>query len=84
MTQATGRLCAKHGGDCHAGDAFWLCDVCARRDINPCPCGSPARYFGEAMMCAVSCEACDERVMYVGFDKDVRVMWNEGLRGIQE
>jgi hypothetical protein len=32
-------------------------------------------------MCAVSCEQCKEFVMYVGFDKDVRKLWNEGVRG---
>lgn len=74
-------LCLKHGGDRETPDDFWLCDTCARNHINNCACGAPARYFGEALMCAVSCEQCKEFVMYVGFDKDVRKLWNEGVRG---
>lgn len=31
---ATGKLCAKHGGNCNPADASWLCDECARTGIN--------------------------------------------------
>lgn len=81
MTRATGHLCARHGGAEITGEDFWLCDACARQFINPCACGAPARYFGEAMMCSVGCESCEEFVMHIGFDKDVRKLWNDGVRG---
>lgn len=81
---ATGYLCIKHGGEKTNPDDFFLCDGCARDRINPCTCGSPARYFGEALMCSVSCESCDAFVMHVGLAKSVRELWNEGVRGVVE
>ena len=82
MSKATGKLCEKHGGDCAGQDAFWYCDKCARDRIDPCKCGSPARYFGEALMCSVFCESCDEFVMHVGDEINVRDKWNRGIRGV--
>ena len=86
MTKQTGKICPKHPNSNWAdpySDAYWACDVCARKDINPCKCGSPAREFGEAMMCSVSCESesCKEHVWYVGDLLNVREAWNSGLRG---
>ena len=78
------RFCPKHGWDCDPYDAFWLCDTCARKDIDPCKCGSPARYFGEAMMKSVRCESCDEGLMTICCDEDIRKQWNEGKRGLIE
>lgn len=75
-------LCLKHGGDYAGQDAFWYCDLCARDQIDPCKCGSAARYFGEALCCTVTCESCDEFVTYVGCDVDVRDEWNKGNRGL--
>lgn len=83
MTKATGHLCAKHGGAKNGPDDFWLCDACARQGINLCSCGSPARYFGEALMCSVSCESCTEFVMLIGSSKKALQLWNEGVRGDQ-
>lgn len=76
-----GKFCEKHGGDVNLGDAYWLCDTCARKDINKCKCGSHARYFGEAMLRSVTCEAnCGESLATFG-SSNVRKLWNEGLRG---
>ena len=76
------KLCKNHGGDGDVNDAFFACDVCARSEINPCDCGSPARYFGEALMCSVSCEVCDAFLMDVGEDLNIRERWNNGERGV--
>lgn len=78
---ATGKLCVKHGGDCNPADASWLCDECARTGINKCECGGHARAFSEAVMCGVSCESCRQSVVYIGFDRDIRELWNTGIRG---
>ena len=78
---ATGKLCAKHGGDCNPYDAGWLCDECARTGINNCECGGHARIFGEALMVSVSCESCSKSVMRVGYDIDIKGLWNAGVRG---
>lgn len=81
MNKSTGKLCPKHGGNCNSLDAYWLCDKCARAGINPCKCGSPARYFGEALMCSVYCESCDESVAIISDCVDIRQLWNDGYRG---
>lgn len=80
------RLCEKHDGDgtMHPEDAFWLCDVCSTEGIDQCHCGGIARYFGEALMQSISCNKCDESLMVVGDEYDVRKMWNEGIRGYNE
>lgn len=80
---ATGKLCAKHGGNCNPADAGWLCDECARTGINKCECGGHARIFGEALMVAVSCESCKQSVMRVGFGFDIKMLWNDGVRGYE-
>ena len=77
----TGVLCVKHGGEYDGPDAFWYCDQCARSGINKCECGEHARYFGEALMCSISCEKCDSFIAYVGDDFNVRDAWNNGQRG---
>lgn len=82
MTKSTGVLCVKHGGTYDGYDDYWYCDACARSGINACSCGSPARYFGEALAQSVSCEACDECVLYIGTQVDIREAWNKGERGI--
>lgn len=87
MSGPTGALCAKkHGGDYHGPDAGWYCDECARKGINPCSCGSPARYFGEALMCSVHCEnnKCGEFLTGVGNNLNIRERWNKGERGVIE
>ena len=83
MNNAYGRFCTLHGGDVSRSEA-WLCDTCARQGINPCSCGAPARYFGEAMMTSVSCEACDQFVMQIAWKPDIRILWNQGARGVLE
>lgn len=76
-----GRFCEKHGGDVSIGDAYWLCDTCARDGIDRCKCGSHARYFGEAMLSSITCEAeCGETLTVIG-SSNTRKMWNEGRRG---
>lgn len=80
----TGKLCTKHGGNYNPFDGFWICDACAREGIDKCPCGSHARYFGEAMMCAVKCEGCGASLMQIGFKPSVRDRWNQGMRGYIE
>ena len=75
----TGRLCAKHGGDCHPGDAAWLCDQCAIVGYKKCKCGGNARGFGEALFSVAGCEECEESVS--GIDIDARALWNQGVRG---
>jgi hypothetical protein len=78
------RLCEEHGGDgsMHIGDAFWLCDVCSTKGIDQCHCGGAARYFGEALMCSITCPECNTFLTTVGEKYDVRQMWNDGERGI--
>lgn len=77
--RATGRFREKHGGDVPFGDE-WLCDTCARRNINLCKCGNPARLFGEALFFSISCESCDEYI--AGVDVlDICDKWNQGIRG---
>lgn len=83
MSKASGRLCTRHGGDVSPSDA-WLCDICTRNGIDPCSCGAPARYFGEAMMTSVSCEQCQQFVMQIAWKPDIRVLWNQGKRGVIE
>ena len=80
----SGACCTKHGGDYCGPDAAWYCDECARDGIDPCDCGSPARYFGEALMCSVSCESCNEFVMTIADKVNVRDRWNRGERGLVE
>lgn len=75
------KLCQKHGGDVAISDAYWLCVECTRKDLDLCQCGSHARYFGEAAFCSVRCESCDEHVVHIGMDKNVRALWNSGVRG---
>ena len=82
---ATGKFCEKHGGTVEQGDAYWLCDTCARTNINKCKCGAHARYFGEAMLRSISCEAeCGENLVTICYDGDIRQMWNDGIRGSYE
>jgi hypothetical protein len=81
MNQPLGRFCTHHGGDVSPSDA-WLCDTCARTGINPCSCGSPARYFGEALMTSVKCESCEQFVMQIAWQPDIRILLNQGLRGV--
>lgn len=77
---SSNRFCHKHGGDIPFGDE-WLCDTCARTGINTCSCGSPARYFGEALMGSISCESCDQFLMGVDIP-DICERWNRGERGV--
>ncbi len=81
MNRKRSRFCTRHGGDVSPSDA-WLCDTCAREGINPCVCGSPARYFGEALMTSVKCESCDQFVMQIALKPDIRILWNQGFRGV--
>lgn len=80
---ATGKLCATHGGDSDLPDSLWRCDECARSGLNKCPCGGQARVFVAPLMVGVSCEACRASVLTLGAGKNIRAMWNEGLRGRQ-
>lgn len=76
------RLCEKHGGTVDKADAFWCCDVCSTKGINKCECGGAARYFGEAMMCSISCPDCDNSLMTIGSKYDIYEMWNDGMTGV--
>jgi len=86
MSRATGKICPKHPNsnwEDRYGDAFFMCDICARKDINLCKCGSHARFFAEALMCSISCESetCKEHIYHVGCELDIREAWNNELRG---
>lgn len=81
MSGPTGKLCAKHGGDGNPADAYFYCDACARAGIDKCPCGGHGRYFGEALMCSVSCESCKASITKLGMKPSVRTLWNLGYRG---
>ena len=82
--QVTGKLCKAHGG---AGDTLaneydkgWQCDECSCAGLNLCKCGSKASIFGEALCSVVRCRSCNENVFHVGY-KDIRELWNSGVRG---
>lgn len=79
------RNCKKHGGTLEDDyDAWWLCDGCNSKGLDPCKCGSDAAIFGEALMQSVTCKSCDEFVMCVNSDKNIRELWNSGQRGMIE
>lgn len=60
-----------------------LCEVRMKdyNEIQKCKCGSFAGLFGEGLMISICCDKCDEYVMAVGEDIDIRKLWNEGQRG---
>lgn len=77
----TGNRCIAHGGDLDQDDSAWRCDECARSGINRCACGSYARLFVVPLMVGVACESCTASVLTVGAGKNIRTLWNNGLRG---
>jgi hypothetical protein len=81
MPTPTGHNCATHGGDYKGPDKYFMCDTCARAGCNKCECGGHARAFGEAMMESVSCESCEQFLMGVGYNLNIKERWNNGERG---
>ena len=77
---AGNKYCKKHGGEDYA-DSWWLCRECSSEGITKCKCGGTARIFGEALMQVIDCEDCSEKVWGVALDKDIKELWNAGVRG---